>query len=208
MSSPGKYAAIRQLGCYEDVEARLKSGESVPEVARYIQDECGEYTNVTRESLVTILYGFRSQMKDVGLVGEVMPTYVRDAQKRIEAGLNEMDVLEEMILFQWERCKDFRELERKLNFPNAKIDNSMRVLAEIIARRHNVKMDLGFNGGRDLGTMRVSQEITDSVAHRYGDGARRAIMDPESRARVLALFNRLEHVASRVADTEADSGDR
>jgi hypothetical protein len=85
----------------------------------------------------------------------------------------------------------------------------MKGLVELVAKMHDIKMDLGLTGSRDLGTLTVSQERLEEIRSRYGEGAARAFADPVQRAQVLGLLKRVMRLSGRedVIDIPRDPED-
>ena len=70
------------------------------------------------------------------------------------------------------------------------VNKDIMLAATILVRRHEIKMDLGVGGGRNLGTLGIRPELQANV-DKYGEDVRSAAKSAESRSRVLALAKSL-----------------
>jgi hypothetical protein len=70
-------------------------------------------------------------------------------------------------------------------------------VVDLVKQMHDIKMDLGLTGSRDLGTLTVSAERLEEIRSKYGEGAARAFADPVQRAQVLGLLKRVMRLSGR-----------
>ena len=188
----GRWKRIRGLRCHQEVYERLCAGYPAGDVARYVQDEQGEMLDVKRVSLLNMLSRYRDQ--DIAPVDKVSPLFpamaVRATQKfnnRMEE-LERLEVVYEALLYRFNLA---HAEERRAGKVGPDVDRQAKMLADLIAKMHEIKMDLGLTGSRDLGTLTVSAERMQEIKDRYGEGAARAFADPVQRAQVLGLIKRV-----------------
>ena len=71
-------------------------------------------------------------------------------------------------------------------------------------RRHDIKMDLGVEGGRNLGTMTLRPELGATVSGKYDVDIMQAANDPISRGKALAVARALAALDGDVMDIDID----
>ena len=183
------------MKCFPDMVARLKSGHSTYQVATWVQDECGESTDIAMMTLRAHIAAFRRQMKALVLLEARQPAFVKDAMDQVNKGLNELDELRAIYEVQKERILDMHGLEKKLGISNRMTSNEVRIAAELLRTSHQIKMDLGVDGGRDLGTVTLRPGSAHPSAHyntrdRYGVEIESVVAAPAKRQRVLDTVRR------------------
>jgi hypothetical protein len=200
MSRGNPFERIKKLRCHQEVYERLCAGYPCPEVARYIQEEEGEYLDVTRGSLSGMLGDYReAEIVGADLIAPRLPHIVVKAQKEFSDRLEDLRRLErayEALLYRFDLSHGE---ERRNGKVNSDVDRQAKVLMDYVSKMHDIKMDLGLTGSRDLGTLTVSAERLADIRDKYGEGAARAFGDPISRAKVLGLLKRVMRIS--------DSGD-
>lgn len=205
MSRGNPFEKVKKLRCHQEVYERLCCGYPCPEVARYIQEDEGEYLDVTRGSLAGILGDYRErEIVGADLIAPRLPHVVVKAQKEFSDRLEDLRRLErayEALLYRFDLSHGE---ERRNGKVNPDVDRQAKVLMDYISRMHDVKMDLGLTGSRDLGTLTVSAERLAEIKDRYGEGAARAFGDPVSRAKVLGLLRRVMKISERGDVLESD----
>lgn len=161
-----KHRRVKRLGCRPTLDARLRAGESIPELARWLQETQEECGDVSRGSLVTILARYRKDL----LAGRNMSA--QEAEKKRD----ELETLEELYWEQKRRFKAAREAdiggERLTDAPT----RELRAAVEILSRRHAVRMDLGIGRG-------ATEDIE-------SDGGGEAL-SPDLRRRILRVLQDL-----------------
>jgi hypothetical protein len=205
MSRDVPFERIKNLRCHQEVYERLCAGYPCPEVARYIQEDEGECLDMVRRSLSETLrlYAER-EIVGVDLIAPRLPHIVVKAQKEFNDRLEDLRRLErayEALLYRFDLSHGE---ERRNGKVNPDMDRQAKVLMDYISRMHDIKMDLGLTGSRDLGTLTVSAERLAEIKDRYGEGAARAFGDPVSRAKVLGLLRRVMKISERGESLESD----
>lgn len=205
MSAGGKrrrqivpFARIKALRCYTEVVERLVAGFPCPDVARYIQEEEGEYTDVKRSSLCEHLRDYvNSEVASTDLIAPRLPHLVIKAAKEFGERLEDLRRLERTYEVALYRIDLAHGMERRTGTIDPDVDRHIKGMVDLISQMHAIKMDLGLTGSRDLGTLTVSAERLREIQERYGDGAARAFADPVQRAQVLGLLKRVLRLQGR-----------
>lgn len=198
MSRKVPFERIKKLRCHQEVYERLCAGYPCPEVARYIQEDEGEYTDVGRPSLTEMLRDYANrEILLTDLIAPRLPHVVVKAHREFNDRMEDLRRLErayEALLYRFDLSHGEERRNGKIN---ADVDRQAKVLLDYISRMHDIKMDLGLTGSRDLGTLTVSAERLAEIREKYGEGAARAFADPVSRAKVLGLIKRAMRLAGR-----------
>lgn len=204
------FVRIKRLRCFVEVQERLVAGFPAADVARYIQEEEGEYLDVKRSSLCDMLRQYAAaELYPADLIAPRLPHLVIKATKEFGERLEDLRRLErtyEVLLYRMDLAHG---MERRTGEINPDVDRQAKGLVDLIAKMHDIKMDLGLTGSRDLGTLTVSAERLEEIRTRYGEGAARAFSDPVQRAQVLGLLKRVMRLSGRedVIDIPRDPAD-
>lgn len=202
-----RFQRIRGLRCHDEVVERLVAGYPIPEVARYVQEEEGEYTDIRRDSLCDELQRYRAQaICPADLIAPRLPHVVIKANKEFSERLEDLRRLERMYELAIYRIDLAHGQERRTGVINPDVDRHMKGMVDLIRQMHEIKMDLGLTGSRDLGTLTVSPERLAEIRERYGENAAAAFADPVQRAQVLGLLKRVLRLSGRpdIIDIEAE----
>lgn len=194
--SRDRYKRLKSLNCFPEVNGMLKEGRSPNDVARFIQEQRGEYDDIKHDTLMRILQKYREEIPPAQLIAPQRPKVVFDAQDRFDDGVRELERLDELYNLQMERVYEAREREKTFPFLIDNLRENIDQAVKIVHEMHDVKMDLGIGGGRNLGTLTMSPGTVDYVKSQYGDGVARVIQSSESRNKVLSLVRRMTIVAN------------
>jgi len=196
---------VKGLRCFQEVYERICAGYPMPEIARYVQEEEGESTDIPRATLAEDLRLFmHAEVVPADLIAPRLPHLVVKAQREFNDRLEDLRRLErayEVLLYRLDLAHG---MERRTGVIDPNVDRHAKSLIDLVARMHEIKMDLGLTGSRDLGTLTVSAERLQEIKDRYGEGAARAFADPVQRAQVLGLLKRIMRLAGR---TDLDTVD-
>lgn len=201
-----KFQNLRQLKCFREVHDRIIRGWPISEVARFIQDDQQEYSNVTRNSLVTILHEYRKSIPPADLLRSTVPGAVMNAVKQVEEGVDEIESLEKLFRLQMERIGIDHTIEKnaKKLFPS--MTQEIKAAKEILGELAQLKMDLGL-ANRHLGKLDVETTAT-QVSLRYGnENVAKVLADPESRQRLLGLLKGVVHLEKVRREEDGKDGD-
>jgi len=204
-----RFARLRGLRCFGTVEKMLSDGYQPAQVADYIQDDCGEYSDIGRESLAKLLGQYR---KDVLMSrGESAaihaPNAYLQAARDMTEGVKIEKELEALYRTQKARIDHFAEIEEQSGVPfkamSREVDTARLLLDEI----HRVRLDLGVDE-RQIGTLTIKAEAIAACEDRYGERIASVMRDPEKRRRVLTMLEAVlrrpgEMVAGDVIESEA-----
>jgi hypothetical protein len=192
------FIGIKKLRCYEEVVERLIAGFPCDDVARYIQEEQSEYLHATPRSLGEVLRRYvAKEIAPAAIVERHLPAYVVNATKEFSDRLLDLQRLEMAYQVALYRLEAAHAIERRTGKVNPKVDKHLRRVVEVVRQMHDIKMDLGLTGERDLSTPIYTEERVAEIRTRYGDGAARAFADPVQRAQVLGLLKRVKRLAGR-----------
>jgi len=211
-----RYAKIKALRCKDDLDRMLRAGYPVPKIAKWLQEEMGEYTDVTPESLVSTLSRYRNDMPKADMMVARNPNVATRARKAVVEGLDELDELEGLYRDARERIKLGMRIERGRKkrgkqgavppMHNPKLTQDFAVALQILARRHDIKMDLGMQrGAQQQPGINLDPEVTEKLEQKYGPEVAAAMKSPESRAKVLSIVDQLKKraAAKEAAEREA-----
>lgn len=207
---PERWVRFKRLPCAQEVVERLVAGFPVADIARYLQEEEGLCLDVKRASLCDMLRQYATdELVPADLIAPRLPHLVVKANKEFGERLEDLRRLERMYELGLYRIDLAHGQERRTGELNPDVDRHMKGLVDLVAKMHDIKMDLGLTGSRDLGTLTVSQERLAEIRTRYGEGAARAFADPVQRAQVLGLLKRVMRLSGRedVIDIPYEMGD-
>jgi hypothetical protein len=192
-----RFVKLRSLKCFQEMHDRILQGWPLPEVARFIQEDNDEYTDVTRDGLVVVLKEYRQSIPPAQLIAPRMPPVFKKAAEEVREGLDELKELEELYRKQMKRIEIDMQTESKINKLLPTMTQEMRVAGELLGRIADLKMDLGLSQ-RHLGTMNLDGKLTAEIAGRFGSEAvAQVAQNPESRRKVLGLAERLLQLAAK-----------
>jgi hypothetical protein len=206
----GRFQRLRGLRCYDEVVERLTAGYPIPDIARYVQEEEGEYTDIKRVSLCNELCEYRNrEICPADLIAPRLPHVVIKANKEFGERLEDLRRLERLYELGLYRIDLAHGRERRTGEIDPDVDRHMKGLIDLIHQMHEIKMDLGLTGSRDLGTLTVSPERLQEIRERYGENAAAAFADPVQRAQVLGLLKRVMRLSGRsdIIDIPAEPGE-
>jgi hypothetical protein len=201
-----KFARLKQLRCFDRVMDMLSYGYPATEVAKFIRSQ-GEYKGA---KLVSIAEALRKYRREEMLPSDVLacrrPDIIVKAKKQYSDKLQELRELDLLREHYWNRFALALARETDSGIPSQTVDRTGKALLDIVRTMHNVKMDLGISGKRQLGTLHLSPERLEEISKKYGEGPARAMADPVSRARVLAYLRKVQDAAMLRARQEEESG--
>lgn len=187
---------IANLRCYERVHDMVCAGYPLTAIANLIQDRMQEYLDVPKSTVVVALHRYRENLKEGGgLARDIMPRVFVEAKKKFSNKMEELERLEDIVLMLQYRIDLAHGTERMTNVVDPAVDRITREFTNVVTRMHDIKMDLGLVGSRDIGTITVSAERLEEVRLKYGDSAAKAYADPVSRNRVLAAIGAIRKVS-------------
>jgi len=139
-----KFEKLKSLPCFNELDMRIKAGISIDEVARWLQEDMFQMTDIQFDSLKRQLYRYKSSLPPAELMNAVEDQpFVRKAVEKMKRGVNEIEELERLYLFQLQRISRDAETEAKINKlfkgTNKEIELATNMLEKIV----RLKMELG-----------------------------------------------------------------
>jgi hypothetical protein len=194
-----RFARIKALRCHQEVYERLVAGYPPSEVARFLQEDENEYTDITRRSLGELLRRYTAaEIAPIELIAPRLPRTVARAQQEFDDRLRDLRRLEAAYEALAYRLALAHGAERRHGTVNPAVDRQIRVLVDLIVKMHTIKLALGLTGERLAGDSEPSAERIEEVRQRYGDPAARAFADPAQRAQVFALLKRVRRLSGKL----------
>jgi|WetSurMetagenome_2_1015567.scaffolds.fasta_scaffold11994_6 hypothetical protein len=192
-----RFPKIRALRCFQEVYDRLCAGWSMPELARFIQEERQEYLDVTRSGLAQQLADFRKTVPAGHLVQKRFPEVFDKAKARVEAGLNELEELEELYRVQKARIDIDYNTEKSIKKLMPSMTGEIREARQLLESMATLKMDMGIitraqkTGPGVNVSVEVEAKLHEEVSAQFGSPEVKAVLEsPESRRRVMGVVER------------------
>jgi predicted RNase H-like nuclease (RuvC/YqgF family) len=91
-----KFHKLKNLKCFNEVDRRVKNGYPLSDIARYIQEERGEYKEAKSTSVVGLLNEYRNSLSAADVVSNNMPSTFLESEKKLKKTLNELEELEKL----------------------------------------------------------------------------------------------------------------
>lgn len=196
---PGRstqFKKLRALACYQEAYERICAGWPLAQVARFIQEERREYTEISRRGLEQQLTEFRKQMPPGDLVAKRFPEVFDQAKEKVETSINELSELEELYRIQMHRIGvDFateKGIKKLLPSMTAEIREARAILKDMA----ELKLEMGILGRAPKGVdvnvgVEVEATLTEGMMAQFGDTAvQKVLEDPESRRKVMGVVER------------------
>jgi hypothetical protein len=201
--------AIRSLSCYNEVKEMLERGLSTSVIAKFIQEDQGELTNMTAESLGARLRQFRQQIVTPTqvIVSQSNPGAAKrvlsDAITTLDKSINESHALRKLLQVQFERIQEGREQEISDGRLSQQTNRDIELAAEIIEKHAKIRVDLGLPALKmdDLGDDPI--QTLESQYKDVGGSVRRVLSDEGSRRRVLSIVEKVSALANIGKGTSA-----
>lgn len=194
-----KFMRLKALDCFEEVLQMLRYGYTRKRIAQYIQDEQGEYTDVTQDSLIRMLNRFTKQEfhRYEKSVDKTLPSQeelpAEDEEQALERKekqdkLNVIDEYSSLYQLQRDRIDRAVRRERKSDGLLMKeIGKEIRIAAEILNDLGQYQQDVGILPRQakqidvNVGPQRQLSEPQSSAAEKIAD-------NPSRRGRVLEFL--------------------
>jgi len=169
----GAFKRLRSLYCFDEMDKKVKAGVSVEEIARWLQEDLLQLQDVKRETLVRQLYRYKASLPP-GQIVTAPPLYLKKAIEKLKRGVNEIEELEHLYLFQLKRISIDAETEEKINKLFSGTAREIQLAADLLVKMLDKKMELGLIDKRPdrleiSGGMHVTGDIADEdTRHRLG----------------------------------------
>lgn len=205
VSRESGFQKLRAMKCFPEVHERICDGWPISEVATFVQEKRGEYTDAKHITLMTQLQRYRDSLPKSDLVKKLIPKYFVNAMHEVEEEVDELIEFTRLYRIQMERIGIDLQTERNINKLFPTMTQEMRVAREILAEIAELKMDLGVNQ-RHLGTVDVEAQILGAVAARYeGTEIGKVLENPKSRGRLRTIAEHALSLSKR--GIEIDTGE-
>lgn len=194
-SRSSRFERIRSLKCYDEVYKRLCSGWPATELARFIQEERKECTDIKRMHLEHLLRDYRKEVPASALVAQRFPEVFDEAKEKIAESLDELSELEELYRIQMHRIGIDFKTETKINKLMPSMTSEIREARQILESIAEIKMDLGIHQRAPMKHEvevegQVEATISEDMMAKYPDAVRAVLENPESRRKVHGLVER------------------
>jgi hypothetical protein len=188
---------VKNLKCFPEVRERLADGWSLGNIADLIQKEHDEYTDITKQSLVSILHRYRKSIPPGELARKAMPAAIQNAVLEVSESLDEIKALKDLYDLQIERIKIDFGTEKKIGKLLGSLTQDIRTLREIVESSAKLKSDKGLIP-KNLGTM--THEIQGGIMHADVSNVvtSKVLEDPQSRSKVLSLMQKFMNQSSKI----------
>lgn len=202
-----RFAKLKAMACFKDAHKRILEGWPLSQIAKFIQVDRKEYTDVTGPSLVSVLAEYRGTIPSGTLIKQPLSPIFNKAADTVEDGLDELAELDKLYEIQLKRINIDLANEEKIKKLLPSMTPEIRAAKDILMARAQLKMDLGLTD-RHLGTAEVEVNVAADFAEKYGSAAVKQVLDSdESRRKLLGIAERVLSVSkSKRADSIAGLG--
>jgi len=202
-----KFEKLRSLSCFTEVHEMLITGWPLAEVAKFIQKQHGEYTDIEEIALIFVLQQYRKSLPPAALLSQTLvPTFAKAAES-VRQGLNVLDELTALYQIQMKRIGIDHENEKHIKKLIPTMTQEIREARSILESMQKLKLDLGLDE-RHLGTIQLAG-VAD-VSARYGKpSVAKVLADPNATRRLVDLADKLLQVsATRSALENQEAADQ
>lgn len=187
----GGQTKFHALECYPELRAKVTQGVPIPEVARWLQEEKKEYTDVTRESLTRMLYRFKQRIPPAERE-KISPRAAQELldkeRERIAFKVEPVTELEKLYLKQMARIEIDTAHEKDIGKLFGSTSNEMRLAMDMLVKLKTLQEDaLGEQGGTGNGTNESTQFGITLALHASRPGVQKVVQSAESRRKVLGV---------------------
>ena len=198
---------LRAISCFPEVHDRICKGWPLSDTAKYIQEECGEYTDAVHATLVKVLQNYRDSIPPGERAKYALPKAHRDAIAEVEEDIDEVKELIKLYRRQEQRMDIDGKVEKSIGKLLPTMTQEVRATAEILNRIAQIKMDLGVNE-RHLGTVDVEANLIAGVDQKYaGTDVSTVLSDPKKRRRLLSIAEHAMAISKKNVYVEAEEED-
>ena len=191
VSRDTKFAKLKACSSFEEADRRLRLGCTFVEVARFVQEERQEYTDITHESMCDVLAKYYESIPQTEKALAVNGPIARKLAKQINYNLDEVEELEKLYALQMKRIAIGHGHEENMNMQLPNMGKEIFVAMKILNQTAQLKMDIGITK-RQLGQLDINGQQALEVGERYGnENVSKVLSDPESRRKVMLLAEQL-----------------
>lgn len=198
-----KYQKLRSLQCFDLVYARIKDGWPITEIARFIQEDKHEYTEVSRAGLVSVITGFRSSLPPAELIKKRLPDAFIEAKKELDDTIDEVREMEELYRLQMRRVKIDVAIEEKIGKLMPTMTSEIKEARQLLESVANLKMDMGVHSRvpqKHEVSVDVDEILEKDLSQHFGSPTVKKVLEnPESRHRVMGTVERFLRITGESA---------
>lgn len=201
---PGKPAQLtnararaENLPIWREVRDRLCWGTPLADLAGWIQQDRGHWRTLSLGQCVYALECARDAIPLAERVALRLPGVVVRAEREFSDRLEDLRRLEALYQVLWYQLERGQAQERERRENDPALGPLATRIAGIVGQMHDIKMDLGLTGVRELGTLTLDPARLHSIEQRYGPGAAAALADPATRERILGVVQHALRLAQR-----------
>ena len=190
------FSRLKSARCFVEIDRRLRLGWSCPDLAKAIHEEFNELTDVSVKYLRKLLERYRADIPPVELSMASGNSFIsRRATQRVANGIDELSELERLYQMQMARIEIDLKNEENINKLLGTTGNEIYIAMKILKQSSDLKMDLGLTK-RQLGAVEVTGQMAAEIGDRHGNqNIGKAMADPTSRRKVLAIAERIASLA-------------
>ena len=207
VSRSARFEKLRAMRCFDLVYERIRQGWPMTEVARYIQEDRQEYTDVSSAALIAILGDFRKTIPPGELVAKRMPDVMVEAKERIEEALDEVEELEKLYRMQMDRVSMEVATEKKINKLLPSMNSEIKEARQILESIATLKMEMGIKTRAPVQhnvDVEVHERLGADLTQKFGSAAAAKVLESaESRRKVSGIVERFLKLPTRAALDES-----
>jgi len=194
--SGNKFKKLKEMRCFKYMDRRIRAGYPLIDIARYVQQDREEYTDVKEDSLVAVLSEFREAIPPGEIVAQQMPQAFAKAEKKLEDGIDELTEMADAYRLQKLRVVGFQMQEEDfgLALPNRQLTGDIELLMKMLKVSLDMKMDLGMTK-RHLGEMSMESRVFEMAKERFGEKVAKTLSDSQSRRKIISLVDKIKRVS-------------
>ena len=185
-----RFKRLQGLKCFDHVVAMIENSLPAREIAKYIQEESQEYTDVSHRYLQNLLHQYIGQ-QSLRFIEDQAPTRHLALTHSISERVDPMDVFQVLVAVQSERLMMEFATEKRTGKTTAQGTANVRAMNEILksmadidtTRKYRFKEFQQTRGVED--TLAQLQKVKTDYSTRWGEAAANMILDPQARRRIL-----------------------
>lgn len=192
------FKRLKELKCFEDVKQRVVQGYQLTKIADFIQQDCGEYADVTRDSLCKTLRKFRDNELKGDMIAQHMPAQMDQLVQEAEEAVDEVQELARLYKIQMDRIEREAKLEKEIGKLFKTLGNEVFYAMKILQTSAGIKADYGLVPGAKPNNQVNLQFNQNNYNGTHGSAAVESVMkDPASRQKVISLVERLSKMTEK-----------
>jgi hypothetical protein len=133
---------LKAMPCFEEFDLKVRAGIVTEEIARWLQEDMFQQTEIQRDSLVRKIFRYKAALPPA-MIAKDPPLYVQRAIEKMQRGVREIDELEKLYLLQLRRISIDAETETKINKLFGGTNAEIRLASDLLKAMLDKKMELG-----------------------------------------------------------------